>query len=158
MEEDDFKIAKMIRAVFEEFDAPKAGTVYEDPTTDHLSALFKKANSKFFIAHLNQEIVGCCGIYPTDGLPEDTVELVKFYIASKAREQGLGRELMERCYQASRDFGYQKIYIESMPAFARAVSIYHKQGFRPLPAPLGNSGHTGCDIWLLKDLGSDNQA
>jgi putative acetyltransferase len=48
-------------------------------------------------------------------------------------------------------FGYTHIYLESLPAFGKAISIYEKQGFEQLSAPLGNSGHTGCDIWMLKN-------
>ncbi len=40
--EDNSSLAKMIREVFEEFDAPREGTVYSDPTTDILSLLTDK--------------------------------------------------------------------------------------------------------------------
>jgi putative acetyltransferase len=39
-----------------------------------------------------------------------------------------------------------------MPELSKAVSIYEKQGFTKLGNPLGNSGHDGCDIWMLKTL------
>jgi putative acetyltransferase len=39
-----------------------------------------------------------------------------------------------------------------MPELAKAVSIYEKVGFKSLESPLGNSGHCGCDIWMLKAL------
>jgi putative acetyltransferase len=37
---DNQPIAAMIRGVFEEHDAPRQGTVFSDPTTDHLFELF----------------------------------------------------------------------------------------------------------------------
>jgi putative acetyltransferase len=30
--------------------------------------------------------------------------------------------------------------------------MYEKFGFTYLKQSLGNSGHTGCDIWMLKEL------
>ena len=48
--------------------------------------------------------------------------------------------------------GYTEMYIESLPDFTKAVRIYEKQGFQRLKQPLGNSGHTTCNIWMLKQL------
>lgn len=151
--EDNLGLAKMIRGVFDEYQAPTAGTVYVDPTTDHLSDLFQTENSVLFVAKDNEgEIVGCCGLYPTDNLPKDYVELVKFYIGNSARGTGLGRKFLELCYEKATEMGYTHLYLESIPAFAKAISIYEKQGFITLDKPLGNSGHNGCDIWMLKEL------
>jgi putative acetyltransferase len=32
------------------------------------------------------------------------------------------------------------------------MSVYERAGFRYLDAPLGDTGHFGCDVWMLKDL------
>jgi putative acetyltransferase len=32
------------------------------------------------------------------------------------------------------------------------VSVYEKFGFEYLQAPMGNTGHNGCDIWMLKKM------
>jgi len=52
----------------------------------------------------------------------------------------------------AKENGYTQVYLESMPELAKAVSIYEKVGFKALDHPLGNSGHDGCDIWMLKTL------
>ena len=75
---DNQGLAKMIREVFKEHDAPKKGTVYSDPTTDNLYDLFLHEKSIFFVAESQGKVAGCCGIFPTKGLPEGCVELVKF--------------------------------------------------------------------------------
>ena len=150
--EDNLGIAQMIRGVFEEHNAPTEGTVFTDPTTDNLFELFKTQNSIFWIAIHHEKIWGCCGIYPTQGLEKDCIELVKFYLPAEARGKGIGKKLMECCVQSAKELGYQKLYLESIPAFAKAVSIYEKLGFIHLEKPLGNSGHNGCDIWMLQDI------
>jgi putative acetyltransferase len=150
--EDNVLLARMIRQVFKEHDAPQSGTVFSDPTTDNLFGLFRKTGSVLWVAEVNGIPVGCCGIYPTEGLENRCVELVKYYLASSERGRGNGRRLMEKCIISARELGYQKLYLESMPHFSKAVGIYEKLGFRNLLKPLGDSGHTTCNIWMLLDL------
>ena len=149
---DNEALANIIKAAFEEFDAPKKGTVYSDPTTDDLYSLFKKEGSVLWVAETNGLIMGCCGIFPTPGLPEGCAELVKFYLSSDARGLGVGRALMEQCTLSAKALGYTQLYIESLPQFGNAVSIYEKQGYQLLDHPLGQSGHTSCNIWMVKEL------
>ena len=149
---DNFFIAKMIRKVFVEHNAPQKGTVYSDPTTDNLFELFQVKKSLLWVAEVDGEIVGCCGIYPTIGLPENCVELVKFYISAKSRGKGIGKILMGKSIESARDLGYSELYLESLPKFSNAISIYEKQGFLKLDQPLGKSGHITCNIWMLKKL------
>ncbi len=153
VQQSDNKIlAELIRNVFEEHTAPQSGTVYSDPTTDHLYEFFQMPKAILWVAEISNEIVGCCGIFPTQGLSESCVELVKFYILQKARGKGVGKALMEKSITSAKEFGYTEIYLESLPEFSNAVSIYEKQGFVNLLHPLGNSGHTTCNIWMLKKL------
>jgi len=149
---DNEGVAKMIRQVFVEYNAPKEGTVFTDPTTDNLFEVFTQPNSVFWVAEKEGEIVGSCGVYPTKNLPNNCIELVKFYVSSKVRGTGVGRDLMKRSEQSAIEFGYEQIYIESLPAFNNAVRIYTKHGYKKLLKPLGDSGHFGCDIWLTKNL------
>ena len=150
--EDNVPLARMIRQVFKEHDAPQSGTVFSDPTTDDLFGLFRKTRSVLWVAELDGLPVGCCGIYPTEGLENKCAELVKYYLAESERGRGTGRQLMEKCIDSARDMAYQKLYLESMPHFSKAVRIYEKLGFRKLSGPLGNSGHTTCNIWMLLEL------
>jgi putative acetyltransferase len=151
-ETDNAPLASMIRRVFKEHDAPQSGTVYSDPTTDDLFGLFQKPKSVLWVAEVNGMPAGCCGIYPTKGLDNDCAELVKYYLAVTERGKGVGRALMEKCIASARELGYQKLYLESMPHFSKAVRIYEKLGFRNLTDPLGSSGHTTCNIWMLLEL------
>lgn len=149
---DNEALAKVIRAALAEFGANKPGTVYFDPTTDELFELFRTPGSFYYVATIDEIIVGGCGIFPTENLPQGTCELVKLYLAKEARGTGLGKQLMEISLSWAKDNGYTQVYLESMPELAKAVSIYEKVGFKSLDHPLGNSGHCGCDIWMLKEL------
>lgn len=149
---DNVALAKVIRDTLTEFGANKPGTVYFDPTTDALYELFREKGSFYFVATINNEIVGGCGIYPTVNLPVGTCELVKLYLHSKARGTGLGKKLLLQSMQWAGQNGYNQVYLESMPELSKAVSIYEKVGFVRINQPLGNSGHCGCDIWMTKQL------
>jgi len=39
-----------------------------------------------------------------------------------------------------------------MPELRKAVSVYEKFGFTYLTGPMGNTGHFGCDVWMIKEL------
>lgn len=149
---DNAILAAIIRSAFDDYDAPKTGTVYSDPTTNDLYTLFQTERSVLWVAEVNGSVAGCCGVYPTPGLPPDYAELVKFYLSKAARGLGVGRALMEQCTQSAINLGYTHLYLESLPQFSNAVSIYQKQGYQLLDHPLGESGHTSCDIWMVKEL------
>lgn len=150
---DNAALASIIRKALEEFGANKPGTVYYDETTDHLFEAFHAAPASiYFVAEKDGEILGGAGIYPTNALPPDTCELVKMYLAPAARGLGLGRQLITLCLETAKAKGFSRVYLESMPELKKAVGIYEQFGFQYLTAPMGNSGHCGCGIWMLKNL------
>ncbi len=151
-QEDNAALANVIRKTLEEYKANKPGTVYFDPTTDTLYELFQVPKSVYYVAEYNNEILGGGGIYPTEGLPEGTCELVKLYLLPNARGIGLGKQLIEKCINYARQEGYKCVYLETMPELHNALKTYERLGFEYLKGPIGNSGHFGCDLWMLKKL------
>jgi putative acetyltransferase len=149
---DNTAMAAIIRNSLLEFDAAKPGTVYYDNTTDHLSDVFTQSRSAYFVIDMNNEIAGGCGIFPTEGLPENTCELVKLYVSKKYRHNGVGQTLLQKCMEEAKKQGYEKMYLESMPELTNAISLYKKNGFVNIDGPMGRSGHTGCDVWMVKEL------
>jgi len=146
-------LAKIIRDTLTEFGANHPGTVYYDASTDALFELFQKMRSAYYISEApDGKIVGGGGIYPTEGLPGDTCELVKMYLLPEARGKGLGRLIIEKCLQTAREYGFEKVYIESMPELRQALKVYELFGFNYLSAPIGNGGHFGCKLWMVKTL------
>ncbi|MDA9312356.1 GNAT family N-acetyltransferase [Vicingaceae bacterium] len=153
LREDNFSLAKIIRAAFIEFGAPLTGTVYEDPNTDALFELFDSEKmATLYVAEKDGEVLGCCGVFPTKGLDSGYAELVKFYLAKGARNRGIGKALFEKSILVARDFDYKYLYIESQPSFSKAVKMYEQYGFNYLNHSLGDSGHGNCDVWMLKTL------
>ncbi|MEI9912927.1 MAG: GNAT family N-acetyltransferase [Bacteroidota bacterium] len=139
-------LAKIVKDTLAEFGANHPGTVYYDPTTDALYELFQTKSAAYFVAEINNKIVGGGGIYPTEGLPADTCELVKMYLLPQARGTGLGRTLIERSIDFAKEAGYKNVYLESMLELKQALKVYAKFGFEYLKGPMGNSGHTGLQF------------
>ena len=150
--DDNMQLAQIIRDTLTEFKANKPGTVYYDETTDQLFELFQKPGSIYFVALMDDELVGGGGIYPSDGLPNGTCELVKMYLLPEARGIGLGKRIIEECLAFAKENGYTQVYIESMPELENALKVYEKFGFKYISAPLGNTGHHGCEKWMLLSL------
>lgn len=150
---DNPAIAKIIRQCLEEFGANKPGTVYYDATTDALYELFSAYDlSAYFIATIEGKILGGGGIFPSPALPNDTCELVKMYLLPEARGTGTGAALINLCMETARKKGFRSMYIETMPELKKAISVYEKFRFEYLNGPLGNTGHFGCGVWMLREL------
>jgi len=150
--EDNPFIAAIIRACLAEFGANKPGTVYFDKTTDHLFELFQTKQSAYYIAVQSGKIIGGGGIFPSAGLPNGTCELVKMYLLPGSRGTGVGATLINTCMDTAREMGFDSIYIETLPELSKAINVYEKFGFEYLEKPLGNTGHFGCSVWMLKAL------
>ena len=145
-------LSKIVKDTLAEFGANHPGTVYYDATTDILFELFQQEGAGYFVAEINGKIVGGGGIYPTDGLPSGICELVKMYLLPQARGTGLGKTLIEKSLAFAKETGYKQVYLESMPELKQALKVYAKFGFEYLNGPMGNSGHTGCSLWMLRSL------
>jgi len=149
---DNAALAVIIRNALEEFGANHPGTVYYDASTDALYDLFREPGSGYFVALNGEDVLGGGGIFPTAGLPPDTGELVKMYLRPDARGTGLGKKLIETSLAFAVETGYKNVYLETMPELKPALKVYEKFGFEYLPAPMGNSGHSGCSLWMVKAI------
>ncbi len=149
---DDIALSKLIKSVLTEFKANKPGTAFYDESTDHLSSVFENLASAYWVIEENDKLIGGAGIFPTAGLPSDTCELVKLYLYPEARGKGMGKALINKCLEKAKALGYKNIYLESMPELNQAVTLYERLGFEKQTSALGNSGHFGCDIWMVKKL------
>lgn len=152
-QEDDERIAAIIRGVFDELDMPKEHTVYDDPDTDRQYEVFRdEPLSALWVAEEDGAVVGSCGAYPTDGLPEGWCEIVKFYVDRGYRGKGVGSRLFRKALESARCLGYTTAYLETFPKFGEAVGMYRHFGFRDIGRQMGNSGHTAMSIFMTKNL------
>jgi 8-oxo-dGTP pyrophosphatase MutT (NUDIX family)/ribosomal protein S18 acetylase RimI-like enzyme len=151
--DDDAQLAAIIREPFDEHDMPKTHTVYDDPDTDRQYEVFHdQPRAQLWVAEEEGQVLGSCGVYPTKGLPDGWCEIVKFYVRSTQRGNGLGTRLFRRALLSAGAFGYATAYLETFPQFASAVSMYRRMGFKAIDHQVGCSGHTATSIWMTRDM------
>ena len=150
--EDNPEIAKLIRSVLIEMGMPKVGTAYADKALDHMFEQYDRPGSVYFLLVEGERIIGSAGIAPLDNYEGNVCELQKMYFLEGARGRGLGSQMMDACLTKAREFGYDKVYIETMPNMKAAQKLYVKSGFEYIDAPMGDTGHYSCQVWMLKKL------
>jgi putative acetyltransferase len=152
--EDNSFLAEIIRSSLMEYRDNLEGTVFEDPTTDTLYEVFNsKAKSHYHVLEDNDgTILGGGGIYPSPGLDSDTVELVKMYLLPRARGKGYGLALLKKSINKAKELGYKKVYIETLPELKEARKLYELFGFEYINKPKGQTGHVGCDVWMILNI------
>lgn len=150
--EDNSKIAIAIRTVLIEFGVPKVGTAYADTILDTLFEAYNIENAIYYVIEKNGEIVGGAGIKQLDNYIGNVCELQKMYFLPEARGIGLGSKMMQTCLQKAKEFGFEQCYLETLPYMQDARKLYRKAGFNDLDAPMGDTGHYSCNLWMLKDL------
>lgn len=150
--EDNQQVAKLIRAVFDELSIPKVGTAYADPYLDLMFEEYIKPRSAYFVVEFQGKIVGAAGVAPLENEDPSICELQKMYFLPQIRGLGIGSQVMEKCLQSAKDFGFENCYLETMPFMHDAQKLYKKVGFEYINAPLGSTGHTSCPVWMLKKL------
>ena len=149
---DDAAIAAIIRAVMPEFGADGPGFAIHDTEVDAMCAAYAQPRSSYFVVERDGVVVGGGGVAPLAGGEPDVCELRKMYFLPATRGIGAGRAMMERCLDAARAHGFKRCYLETLTGMDAAQALYLRSGFAPICAPLGGTGHHGCDRWYLREL------
>lgn len=149
---DNSKIAEVIRTVLIEHNVPKVGTAYADSSLDSMYETYHQEKSCYWVIISDDKVYGGAGIAPLENGPEGVCELQKMYFLDEVRGKGLGAAMMKTCLKFAKEQGFKKCYLETMPNMNEAQKLYQKFGFEYLEAPMGFTGHTSCPVWLLLDL------
>lgn len=145
-------VAAVIRAVMPEFGADGPGFAIHDPEVDHMPDAYAAPGHAYFVLERGGRVVGGAGVAPLAGGEPGVCELRKMYFLPEARGIGAGEAMMARCLRAARDLGHARIYLETLTGMDAAQRLYERSGFQRLCAPLGATGHGGCDRWFARDL------
>lgn len=149
---DNPKIAQVIRKILVEFGVPKVGTAYADKILDTLYEAYDTEKAIYYVIEKEGVIFGGAGIKQLDNYEGNVCELQKMYFLPEARGIGLGSKMMETCLKKAKEFGFEQCYLETLPYMEGARKLYRKAGFKDLEAPMGDTGHYSCNLWMLKDL------
>ena len=151
-ESDNKHISVILREVLIEMDIPRIGSAYEDPEINNMYESYQSKRSIYFVVEENNKILGGAGINQLKNGDINICELQKMYFHKSIRGRGIGDKMIELCLNFAVKSNYKKCYIETMPNMVNAQKLYIKKGFKYIDNPLGNTGHTACPIWMLKNL------
>ncbi len=150
--DDNAVVADIIRLVMTEFEAVGCGYSIGDAEVDDMHGAYSSGRSAFYVVELDGRILGCGGFAPLTDADEDTCELRKMYFKSELRGLGVGTQLLELCLEDAARAGYRNCYLETMDSMEQARRLYGRHGFKYLEQPMGNTGHTSCGTWMVREL------
>ncbi len=151
MPQDDAAIADIIRSVMPEFGADGPGFAIHDAEVAAMHSAYARPGAAYFVIERDGEVLGGGGIAALDGEP-GVCELRKMYSRPALRGLGAGTALMGRCLHAARWLGYAQCYLETLTGMDAAQALYERAGFHQIDAPLGATGHFGCNRFYLRAL------
>ena len=129
-----------------------------EPADLSLLETYRRRRSAYFVALVGEQVVGGAGIGRLEASDHVTCELQRMYLRKASRGLGIGHALFQHCLDAARRFQYSRCYAETILQMTAAISFYEHQGFRHLECPLGETGHSHNDCWLLLELQLQPQA
>ena len=149
---DNKSISKILREVLVEMEIPKKGSAFQDPELDKMFETYQHPRSVYYVIEYNKQILGGAGISELREGSSEICELQKMYFHKSIRGKGLGDKMIDKCLTFAIKSNFSKCYIETMPNTISAQKLYLKKGFEYIDKPMGNTGHTACPVWMLKDL------
>ena len=162
---DNEAAAAVIRTVMPEFGCVGPGYSIMDPEMEDLYGTYSKPRSGYFVAEVlggevagarevseEPHIIAVGGYAPLAGTDGEVCELRKMYALPEARGLGIGKQLMERCLAGAQAAGFTTMYLETVTAMTAAAAFYRKFGFRYIDGSMGATGHSGCDLFMVREL------
>ncbi|MEZ4464541.1 MAG: GNAT family N-acetyltransferase [bacterium] len=144
-------VAALIRAVMPTFGCVGPGFAIEDAEVDDMATAYgaparpttsSRPTAGWWVAAASR---------PARRAPA-VCELRKMYFYPEIRGLGLGRRLLALCLDTARDLGFTTCYLETMNEMEAACRLYEAFGFERLHAPMGATGHFGCNRRYARPL------
>jgi putative acetyltransferase len=83
----------------------------------------------FWVVQDCEKLVGCVGFKHLDAT---TAEVKRLYVQSAFRGQRWGEQLMQVLLDTTRQLGYQRLVLDTVPQTAFAQTLYRRMGFTPI--------------------------
>ena len=99
-----------------------------------IKAELEDENSTFFIAEINGKAVGYAKL--REGKPaecvkdENIVELARLYVLEKMTRHGVGKILMQKCFDEAKSKNFDSLWLAVFNLNSRAFEFYQKLNFK----------------------------
>jgi len=105
---------------------------------------------RIFMALEGDEAVGCVALLK---LADGGFEIAKMTVREGLRGSGLGRALLEKCFEAAVEGGAPRLYLETNSVLGPALSLYRSMGFKQLNRVRDPArDYARVDIWMERAL------
>jgi len=145
-------LLQIIAAARAEFGIAEQGVELLVPADLAIYGHYQRQRTLYFVAVVDDEVVGGAGVAPLAGADPLTCELQRMYLRPDARGRGIGAALLARCLSAAREFWFVRCYLETIARMQPALEFYGRNGFQALAAPLGSTGHHHNDRWMMRPV------
>ena len=149
---DNPAVATIIRQVMTEFGAVGSDYSISDPEVDAMYEAYPAPQAAFFVIEHEGRVLGCGGMGPLAEGEPGVCELRKMYFLAELRGAGMGIRLLNTIFDAAREAGYQRCYLETLERMEQARRLYRRHGLEEIDGRLGDTGHSGCNRWMVKTL------
>ncbi len=153
---DDPAMANIVVNILQEFGCVGPGYASSDPEIHKLFETYSEPGSRYLVIADEQNTLWGGGGYSRlrgTTKADSICELQKLYFKPELRGLGLGRKMLDTLIQQAKAEGYERMYLESVPQMTNAISLYQRAGFAFLDAPLGDTGHHSCSVFMVRNLG-----
>ncbi len=150
---DNAALGALIRYNLKKHGLDIPGTVYFDRNINYLGEYYlAKPKERCYLVAENTsgQMVGGIGLAEFDPIP-GCGELQKLYLAEEVKGNGLSYHLIDLIEEKARQFGYQRLYLETHSNLPAAIHIYQKCGYPLIPRP-DFVQHGTMDHFFLKEL------
>ena len=124
---------------------PADARVLDDPNRH----IIRKGGSIFF-ALAGDDVVGCCALRRHRG---GIVELAEMAVTADFQDRGIGRQLAENAIERARQWGAERLWLQTSPVLAAAATLYRSLGFRQVEdGPFPDDRYTRPSITMALEL------
>ncbi len=106
--------------------AKMAKECFSVPWTEQAFAeLVEDENSRYLVAQLQGEVVGCCGV--TNAYGDGDINIVM--VSEEYRGQGIAKRMLEELLRCGKELGIGDYTLEVRVSNETAIHVYEKLGF-----------------------------
>ena len=134
---DEEPATSLVTAMREEIAEIYAGVVLDGPEMPKAGPRELGPPKGVFLVGFDASGSAVCGGGVKD-LGDGACEIKRMYVAPRARNAGVGRELLEALEDAARGLGFERARLDTGPRQERARLMYRTAGYEPIENFNGN--------------------
>jgi putative acetyltransferase len=119
-------VVDLVTRVLAEFGLTFGVGATTDDHLHHLPQSYTDGGGAFWVAFLDGELAGTCGVFPIDA---ETYEVRKMYLWPSTRGLGIGKRLLDLCVEFARARKGTRLVLDTVEQMTSAIRFYEANGF-----------------------------